>query len=367
MRNLIFSIILLCTISNFSQVKHGDGIYREYYKTGQLKTEGYYKNNKKFSVWKEYYASGTIKRIYTFKNNGDLTGIEETYAKSGNLVSERKPSENGGFIYRHFYDNGNLQAAYDSKPSKENRRFFVKEGGFKQYYENGVLKTESTYSQNLLNGVWTQYYDTGEKEWEVQYLEGHKQGPYKQFYKSGQIKLQGTCNNELKNGDEKQYDSIGNLANTFSYKKGKLKKGKLKGIVETEIPDGDIEKVPVYPGCGELLGNQEIKHCMSDKISRFVADTFNTNIATDLGLTGRQRILVIFKIDKTGQVIDVKSRAPFKELEAEAVRVIGALPKMKPGMQFGKVVTVPYALPIVFMVGEKRPQKPKFGSNITQF
>src|SRR5690606_3046757 len=68
------------------------------------------------------------------------------------------------------------------------------------------------------------------------------------------------------------------------------------------------------------------------------------------GLTGQQRINVIFKIDKEGNVVEVKSRAPHPALEAEAKRVINSLPKFIPGTQKGKAVVVPYSLPILFKV-----------------
>ena len=77
---------------------------------------------------------------------------------------------------------------------------------------------------------------------------------------------------------------------------------------------------------------------------------FNTNLASDLGLSGRQRILVFFKIDKSGNVTQIQARAPHPGLEKEAKRVVGLLPKMQPGKQRGKPVTVPYSLPILFQV-----------------
>ncbi len=89
---------------------------------------------------------------------------------------------------------------------------------------------------------------------------------------------------------------------------------------------------------------------MSAKINKFVQKKFNTDLAGDLGLTGRQRINVIFKIDKHGNVVGVRSRAPHPRLEKEAARVINLLPKMKPGKQRGKAVTVSYSLPIIFQV-----------------
>ena len=51
-----------------------------------------------------------------------------------------------------------------------------------------------------------------------------------------------------------------------------------------------------------------------------------------------------------GDVIDVKAITPIPAFEIEAKRVINLLPKIKPGIQDGKKVTVPYGLPIVFRV-----------------
>ncbi|GGD21528.1 M56 family metallopeptidase [Hyunsoonleella pacifica] len=118
---------------------------------------------------------------------------------------------------------------------------------------------------------------------------------------------------------------------------------------EIEVPFGFIERVPTFPECDSEL-NEERKKCTSETISRFVSRSFNTELAKDLNLKGRQRIHVIFKISKEGDIIDVKARAPHPELEKEAIRVINALPKMIPGEQKGKKVNVPYALPIVFQV-----------------
>lgn len=119
---------------------------------------------------------------------------------------------------------------------------------------------------------------------------------------------------------------------------------------DIEVPFAVIENVPVFPGCENEGGNEAKKKCMSEKIADFVNKKFNTDLAGDLGLSGRQRINVIFKIDKNGNVTSIRSRAPHPGLEKEAARVIGLLPKMKPGKQRGKAVVVPYSLPIVFQV-----------------
>lgn len=113
-----------------------------------------------------------------------------------------------------------------------------------------------------------------------------------------------------------------------------------------------IENVPTHPECDENASNSERKNCMSAKISEFLGKKFDTRIAENVGLSGRIKILVAFKINKNGTITDVKARAPHELLAKEAVRVINLLPKFKPGYQRGKPVTVPYSLPIIFEVEE---------------
>lgn len=113
-----------------------------------------------------------------------------------------------------------------------------------------------------------------------------------------------------------------------------------------------IEDVPIFPGCENLSNNEERKDCMSEKITKFINKEFNTEIGNQLGLTGINRINVMFKIDTNGDIVDVQTRAPHQKLEQEAQRVIKALPKMMPGKQRGNPVNVQYSLPIVFKVQE---------------
>ena len=115
-----------------------------------------------------------------------------------------------------------------------------------------------------------------------------------------------------------------------------------------EVPYAVIQKVPTYPGC--TGDNEALKECMSTKIAEAINANFNTDIAGALNLSGRQRITVQFKIDKTGTVTDIRARAPQPELEAEAIRVVKLLPKMTPGEHRGEKVGVLYSLPIVFEV-----------------
>jgi len=120
---------------------------------------------------------------------------------------------------------------------------------------------------------------------------------------------------------------------------------------KSEVPFAVIDKVPAFQGCNELSGKAR-KDCTSKEISFFVNKNFDTSLGKKLGLTGLNRVIVQFRIDETGSIVDIKSRAPHPELEEEAKRVIASIPKMVPGEQNGKPVSVMYSLPIAFKVSE---------------
>ena len=120
-----------------------------------------------------------------------------------------------------------------------------------------------------------------------------------------------------------------------------------------EIPFMIVEQIPVFPGCENSRTKEEQRNCMSRKIDAHVKKEFNTRISEELGLSGLNRIYVVFKINEKGNVVDIVARGPNKRLEIEAARVVKLLPKMQPGRQREKPVAVQYSLPIMYEVREQ--------------
>jgi len=135
------------------------------------------------------------------------------------------------------------------------------------------------------------------------------------------------------------------------------------------VPFAKIEEVPVFPGCEGT--EQELRQCLQENITKHVNRKFNSNLAKNLGLSpGVKRIFVMFKIDKQGNIAEVKARAPHQSLADEAIRVVNLLPQMVPGKYDDKNVGVQYSLPIAFKVsddsekGDSASSLPKNTSNL---
>lgn len=138
-----------------------------------------------------------------------------------------------------------------------------------------------------------------------------------------------------------------------------VKNVKIKDVIVDEpaepIPPVDfkrVEHVPIYPGCEGLKTREDLKNCMSEKLGKLVNKKFNSDVASDLGLVGKQNIYVQFTIDKTGKVTKINARAPHYKLENEAVKVINKIPQMIPGKQRDQNVEVIYTLPIRLQVNQ---------------
>ena len=96
-----------------------------------------------------------------------------------------------------------------------------------------------------------------------------------------------------------------------------------------------VEDDPEFPGGLEAL-------------SRFIAENIKyPQLAKENNITGR--VFVTFVVEKDGSVANVKVlRDIGGGCGAEAVRVVKAMPKWKPGKQRGKAVRTQFNLPVSF-------------------
>ena len=122
--------------------------------------------------------------------------------------------------------------------------------------------------------------------------------------------------------------------------------------IQTDVPFQFIQQAPTYPGC-EGKKAEKLKKCVAEKIRNFVGNKFDKELASELGISGKIKIMTQFTINKQGNIVDIKTRSKYKELAGEAKKVIHQLPKMTPGMQRNLAVNVTYTLPIIFKIEEE--------------
>ena len=115
---------------------------------------------------------------------------------------------------------------------------------------------------------------------------------------------------------------------------------------DIEVPFAVIEDVPIFPGC-ESVSKSQRRACFQEQMNKHIRKNFRyPDIAQEMGIQGR--VYVNFILSRDGSITNMRMRGPDKNLENEAARIIGRLPRMTPGRQRGVPVKVPFSIPITF-------------------
>ena len=144
----------------------------DYYPDGKVKIVATYKNGVPEGVRREYNADGEVEKSYIFLH-GKVIG-EGIFTDAG--LRE-------GF-WKKYYPNGVLKASGDYVADK-------KVGNWKYFYPNGELEQEGVYLNGKADGIWIWYYPNGETLRSENFLDGLADGMMTEYAMDGSIITQG--------------------------------------------------------------------------------------------------------------------------------------------------------------------------------
>jgi len=234
--------------------------------------------------------SASSYRIYTTDNIREGNLIERVYSKSGKMESSCS-------LLLQFAMNANkaMVEAYTSgkiswnDPRMEKQIEYLKDGIYKEWYENGQLRKE------------------------IEYKEGKMNGHYISYWENGQIKREEYIGSDKSVGG-KCFDQFGN-----------------------EIKYTPMEQMPEFPG-GEVM------------LIRFMCNNIKYPIVMQVSNV-QGKVVAQFVVGKDGSLSDIRiKRSIHPAGDKEALRIISLMPKWKPGIKEDEPVSVTYILPIVFKI-----------------
>jgi len=139
------------------EIQHEDGVFKDYYSNGSVRTETPYVNHKINGIVTNYYANGNVKSEQNYINDR-LEGETKTYYKNGSLEK----------VYT--YKNGVLN------------------GPAKSYNKDGKLETTAEFADNVQVGTETGYYPDGKPSYTLQFNDkGIMEGKAIQYFENGKI------------------------------------------------------------------------------------------------------------------------------------------------------------------------------------
>lgn len=128
--------------------------------------------------------------------------------------------------------------------------------------------------------------------------------------------------------------------------------------VQIEGMSGEADKAVPYFDCDQrpqFFGSSDLRHFLREWVYQYLK--YPQSAVRD-GVQGT--VMVQFVIEKDGKITEVKiAKGVDEELDAEALKVVGASPKWKPGKVGGKKVRASVTIPVEFRLEKKG--KPSFG------
>ena len=238
-----------------------NGKYTEYYKNGQIKIQGSYKEGMRNGEFKTFlkngksagsiiYKDGKIIKstlVKAMKDNASFSPVTDIYYKLEDSHTLRKVDYENGLLKTYFIYN----------------KDGIPDGESVEYYEEGNIESIVHFRNNIVESLTITYYENGNIDEEVNYKNNKMNGEAKSYDENGKLNGRTIFKDDIKL-EEDVYKENEILKNTF--KNGELVKqdictlnGTLK---ERRILNGDeLEYSTFYQN-----GNVKQKILAKDKI-----------------------------------------------------------------------------------------------------
>ncbi len=289
-----------------------NGLFTQYYDSGQIESEGEFQNDKRVGNWKYFYENGNLMQEVNF--NGDDFFINSFFDQSGKKVLE---NGTGDWLY-----------AYEEYKSPER------------------IVIEGHFANGKKDGDWICRFESGAKIYEEKFKDGKlKRGILRQDLTYPEIKDVNIeyQNNAFSNELLPHYKH--DIIESFTV---------LRSITQKDYPF--LKFLPEYRDSNDTSEVQEPVFTVLEKPARpregferlFLRIIENLNFPTD----SRRKeihgtIFLSFIVEKDGTIQNVEVvKGLDPDYDKEAIRVIKLTSPWKPGMQNGKTVRSRFVYPI---------------------
>jgi antitoxin component YwqK of YwqJK toxin-antitoxin module len=179
-----------------------NGPWKWFYEDGSLKSEGMFKNGRRNGIFKTYDRQGNLLTIEKFTDDVLEESAQEVaileyrrdFWPDGKIKTEatyRQGIPEG--IRREFDREGNITTSYVFKNGLLLAEGVLdaaglRQGFWKEFYPNGIIKSQGNYQDDLRTGQWEFYYPDGAIEQKGSYdSKGRPDGLWEWFYNNGDM------------------------------------------------------------------------------------------------------------------------------------------------------------------------------------
>ena len=223
-----------------------NGKYIEYYKNGQIKVQGHYKDGKREGEFKTFLRNS--------KNAGSIFYKNGKIIKS-TLVNSMKDNASFSILTDINYNLNSHEIITDEFPNKLLKQYFIfnknglLDGESRQYYEEGDIKSISPFKNNVADGVFISYYQNGNIKEKHIYKNGNKEGEGIFYYENGKLEEKYFMKNGKLDGEAINYFEDGKIRNKSIFKDGVLLEEEVyqdNEIIKNTFKNEEIVQQDIY-------------------------------------------------------------------------------------------------------------------------
>jgi len=229
LRIFIFCLVFIVSHTLRSQTSTPNGFNVFYYDNGAKSSEGTMVDGKPDGYWKNYYKNGKVK-IEGNRKNFQLDSTWKFYTEKGKITKSVAYIEGKKNGYTLNYDTNQRVS------SKEPFVNDIKQGDAFTYYPSGKVKQITPYVKGRPDGTAYEFAEDSTIISIIKYQggilanverinrkdeAGKKQGVWKEFYENGNLKEEKKYKDNLVDGYTKSFDKKGNLTATEKFNNGK--------------------------------------------------------------------------------------------------------------------------------------------------
>lgn len=187
------------------------GNWKEYHDTGELKSEGEYKDGKRVGPWKFYHKNGQAEQLGSYIG-GQPDGEWKWYYPNGVLRREEN-------YYKGNEDGPSVEYSDTSKVIAQGEYVDGLREGF-WFFDVGDHREEGSYRDGQMHGDWKFINDLGVVVFEGNFVDGQPDGRHTFYYHSGKLKERGKYIIGKKQGDWTKYFEDGSIMQTITFEDG---------------------------------------------------------------------------------------------------------------------------------------------------
>lgn len=175
-------------INRYDANNKKNGVWKWFYDSGELKSEGVFRHGMRHGVFKEYDRNGKLTHVAKY--------LDDVLQETASEVAQVE-------IRRDYYPSGKIrvEAAYRNGVPEGVRREYNEEGEVENayFFRNGIMVAEGILSESgQREGLWKEYYLDGSLKARGYYTADQRSGDWEFYYPNGQLEQKGTYNNEGK-------------------------------------------------------------------------------------------------------------------------------------------------------------------------